>query len=161
MCFSGSLTCVARVMLGWLCRRLAWLWGSWVRRFWACKRPVIIVKKKIKKRISGKSQPRQAGSKHGCSSIKMAEYSLCWPCGVCEMMNCAGCSWAAIGWPGCTSTNCCKLRFCCCCSCCNCCHTHKRKTETKHSLTHSLGYKTHAGLNFSNYITWLKNYAWW
>lgn len=35
-----SLTCEARVMLGWDCRRLAWLcWGSCVKRFCACRRP--------------------------------------------------------------------------------------------------------------------------
>lgn len=32
-------TWVARVMLGWVGRRLAWLWGSWVRRLWACSIP--------------------------------------------------------------------------------------------------------------------------
>lgn len=27
------------VMVGWVGRRLAWLWGSWFRRFWACNMP--------------------------------------------------------------------------------------------------------------------------
>lgn len=50
--------------------------------------------------------------------------SPCWPCGGCEMMNCAGCRLAV----GCTSTNCCRFRFCCW-RCCSCCRSWKKRPK--------------------------------
>lgn len=63
----------------------------------------------------------QLQQKHGSHSRRgPGAGSPCWPWGVWEMMNCAGCRLVV----GCTSTNCCRLRFCCwsCWSCCRSCN---------------------------------------
>lgn len=67
------------------------------------------------------------GIKHRELFFVLKFYVLCCACGVCEMMTCADCSGVAIGWPGCSRTNCGRLRFCCC-SCC-----HKKRGERENS----------------------------
>lgn len=62
----------------------------------------------------------------GCTTNELPRTSPCWPWGVCEMMNCAGCKLVV----GCTNTNCCRLRFCCW-SCCSCWRSWKIRIKTQ------------------------------
>lgn len=114
-------TWVARAMLGWVGRRLAWLWGSWVRRLWVCNMPAEWKADRaaeMKRNLHLQSDTLNISLSlilHQNQALQV----FCSPCGCggCEMMNWADCSGVAIGWPGWTRTNWGRPKFCCC-SCC-------------------------------------------